>query len=139
MRNKSLFHDDDFHVRMEAVDGPEPPIVSDSPAIRAALRGQLAHLKAIESSVQRFASSAAQLAASSASALDVSALAGLLSQTELAQLGVADVFVQLGDFAENMQHQLTRLVVEPLREYQTAIAAAQKRTQSVRPALGPWP
>ena len=96
----------------------------DSPSARAALRGQLSHLKTVEAGVQRFAANAAELAATNTATLDMSTLGNLLSPAELAQLGVDHTFVQLQDFAQNMQHQLTRQVVAPLEAYRAELGAA---------------
>ena len=38
--------------------------------------------------------------------------------------------LQLGDFAENLQHQISRLVVEPMREYHGAIGAALRQART---------
>ena len=55
-----------------------------------------------------------------------------LSPKEMSSLNVEDMFVQLGDFADQFEHQLTELVVSPLTQYKESIEGA---VQQVRPSL----
>ena len=48
----------------------------------------------------------------------------------MAELNVVDTFSQLSDFADNLQHQLQRAAVEPLREYQASIGVAIKAART---------
>ena len=59
--------------------------------------------------------------------LDPHYVRALLSEEEATQLNVDDTFLQLGDFAENLQHQVQSLVVEPLREYGANLAEARRQ------------
>ena len=46
------------------------------------------------------------------------------------KVNVEDVFVQLGDFAESLRHQLQENVVKPLGEYQSTIAHAARASRA---------
>ena len=106
-----------------------PP--DDSPQLRAELRARLQQVRQLESSVSAFAVGVAELSTSlSNTGLDPEYVKDLLSPTELGALHVGDTFTQLGDFAENLQHQLSRLVVDPLREYAAACGAAARQAKA---------
>ena len=51
-------------------------------------------------------------------------IAPQLSAKDMHSLNVGEVFIQLGDFADHLQHQLNSLVVAPLSQYKEAIEAA---------------
>ena len=115
----------------ERDEGNELPAVAlqDSPDVRAELRGRLQRLRLVENNVQAFASSIEQVSSAlTGSVLDASAIGALLSSGEQGQLNIADTLVQINDFADNLQHQLTRSL-EPLRDYQASIAAAARQTK----------
>ena len=88
--------------------------INDSPALRAELRGQLLRLRTIETSIQSFAANVAEYSASLSNTVgvDVDSMTELLSNEETVRLNVGDTFAQLGDFAENLQHQLSKLRYE---------------------------
>ena len=103
----------------------------DSPSVRAEMRGQVQRLRATESLVAQFSASAATLqSALSALSLDPQPIAAVQDPREIAKLGVSDTFVQLGDFAENLQHQISKNVVEPLKQYHTTIGEATKAART---------
>ena len=45
-------------------------------------------------------------------------------------MSVGETFSQLGDFSENLQHQLSSNVIEPLRNYHSSIGAAFKAAKA---------
>lgn len=104
---------------------------SDGPNVRAEMRGQLQSLRHMEASVSQFAANAAELSSSTTSCgLNGAPVEALLSASELGRLDIANTLAQLADFAENFQHQISRNVVEPLREYHASIGAAQRSARS---------
>ena len=105
--------------------------IDDSPAVRAEMRGHIQRLRASEPTIEAFAARAAALSASLESlGLDAAPVEHLLSPTELAQLNIGDTLGQLSEFASNLQHQLQRNVIAPLREYSASIAAATKAARA---------
>jgi len=104
--------------------------LNDSPTVRAELRGQLQRLKLVEANVQAFSASIEKLhAALGSTVMDASNVGALLSSSEQSQLDFQNVFVQMSDFAENLQQQLTQSL-EPLTEYKASIAAAARAARS---------
>ena len=103
----------------------------DSPAVRAEMRGQVARLRAIESLVTQFSASAAELSASLAKlSMDPQPIVAVQDRSEISKLGVSDVFTQLGDFAENLQHQVQRNVIEPLNGFSKDIGDATRAARA---------
>ena len=103
----------------------------DSPAVRADMRGQIQRLRASEASVMAFAVRAEHLSSALSSiGLDKGPVEQLLSPEELATLAVGETLTQLGDFAENMQHQLQKNVVQPLKVYHDSIGVALKAARA---------
>ena len=110
--------------RQEATDMTSAVAMQDGPNVRAELRGQLQRLRLVEHNVQAFSQSISEMStALGSTTLDSASLSALLSSGEHSKLNVQDALVQMNDFAENLQQQLTRSM-EPLQEYQASIAAA---------------
>ena len=104
--------------------------LQDSPATRAELRGQLQRLRTVEQHVHNFAGGIESVSAALGSVtLNATSTSQLLSSSEMDQLNVQAAILQLGDFAENLQQQLTKSL-ESLREYQGLIGSAVKATRS---------
>ena len=111
---------------MELADRPCEAF--DPPAQRAKLRAQVLQLQPLEQHVAQFVAGAEELGRSLGNTgLDPHYVRALLSEEEATQLNVDDTFLQLGDFAENLQHQVQSLVVEPLREYGANLAEARRQ------------
>jgi Arf-GAP/coiled-coil/ANK repeat/PH domain-containing protein len=108
------------------------PTISDSPRVREELRGQLLKLRTMEASMASFAANISDISASlsKSAQVDVASAQELLSSSDLEQLNLNDIFTQLSDFSENLQHQLKRLVVEELQEYQAKVSSAIKSARA---------
>ena len=111
---------------MELADRPCEAF--DPPAQRAKLRAQVLQLQPLEQHAAQFVAGAEELGRSLGNTgLDPHYVRALLSEEEATRLNVDDTFLQLGDFAENLQHQVQSLVVEPLREYGANLAEARRQ------------
>ena len=111
---------------MELADRPCEAF--DPPSQRAKLRAQVLQAQPLEGHVAQFVAGAEELGRSLGNTgLDPHYVRALLSEEEATQLNVDDTFLQLGDFAENLQHQVQSLVVEPLREYGANLAEARRQ------------
>ena len=105
--------------------------IDDGPSARAAMRGQMQLLRTSEAQVVAFATHAEKLSKALTSiGLDSGPAGALLSEEELSKLSVGETFSQLGDFSENLQHQLSSNVIEPLRNYHSSIGAAFKAAKA---------
>ena len=104
----------------------------DSPESRGLLRGQVQECVRLESLISHFSSGTSELCASLRSTgLDPCYVRDLLSESDSRQLNMVDLFAQLNDFAENMQHQVQELVIGPLGAYQEALGGAVRRARAV--------
>jgi len=108
-----------------------PP--EDSPAVRAEMRSQAQHLAhVLLPTITAFAAAADAMSTSLQGVMlnphHVSQLP--LTPNDLKRLDAQEIFTQLTDFTENLQHQLRNLVVEPLNEYKQMIDGALSQTRA---------
>ena len=108
-----------------------PP--DDSPTARAEMRAHVTHLQSVLlPTVNAFVTAVEEISSTLPSTtLDAHYVTQLpLAREELGKLNAKDVFVQLADFADHLQHQLKNLVVAPLNEYKQSIdsSLAQAKT-----------